>query len=246
MRSMHIPRLVLAAALAMLPSVALVGTGCSSPPRTGGAGATAASDMLSVADLIGRGQVQVSETLAALAALEAMDGGTLPELFAAYERDLAELRRIATEVGATRDRMRAEGDAYFERWDEQIAAIDDTTIRGRSEDRRRLVSRSLEGLQVDFDRLADDYARFEGMLVDLQRALSVDLNPGGVAAVRESMAAAAAQGRRLTDTAGRVAASFEALGVNMGAAPVGVPIDDAGDGAPDRVGSAGDAAATAG
>ncbi len=228
--------LVVTVLLALASSVAGLGAGCSGPPRTEGSGATAASELIEAAELIRRSQVQVGETLAALDALEAMEGGTLPELLAAYERDLLELQRIANAVDRTRDRMRADGEAYFQRWDEAVAAINDTTLRERSQERRRLVSRSLSGLQVDYETLADQYERFESLLADIQGALRMDLNAGGVAAVSDAADRARAQGMRVTETAGRVASAFEALGVNMGATPaVGVPMDTDGDGLPDRI-----------
>lgn len=208
------------ALLALAGGAACPLPGCAATPPARGENAIAADGLTQSAAAIRQASDQLGRTLASLERVRAMEG-ELPTLFAEYRANLEALEALASRVDATSRRMRADAEAFFDTWNQQLAAIENVAIRDRSEQRRQLVERSLRGLLVDYGRLSDDSGRFLGDLRDIRSALTVDLTPGGVASVADLMQAAAGRGRTVMDAAARVADTFESLGVNMGGAAAG-------------------------
>ena len=179
-----------------------------------------AAGLIHSAAAIRQASDQLVRTLASLERVRSMEG-ELPTLFAEYRANLESLEALMTRVDTTSRRMRSDADAFFETWNQQLAAIEHVAIRDRSEHRRELVERSLRGLFVDDGRLSDDSGRFLRDLRDIRSALTVDLSPGGVTAVADLMEEAAEPGRGVMKAALQMADTFESLGVDMGATAAG-------------------------
>jgi hypothetical protein len=170
--------------IALLGFGVLAVPGCASNSASRGANAPATDGLTRTAAAIRLATDQLQATRASMARLRSMDGADPPGLFADSRRNLESLETLAGRVDATSTRMRADAEAFFATWNEQLAVIENVAIRDRSEQRRQLIERSLRGLLVDHGRLSDDHGRFVADLRDIRSALSVDLTADGGAAYR--------------------------------------------------------------
>ena len=205
-------------ALALLTTgVPALLTGCSSSGVKLGQGAEAAQGLNDSAELIRAGKEQVSATIASMNSLREMTGGTLPELFAGFSKQMDDLESIADRVASTNDRMRREGKKYFDKWESSIASINNEDIKARSEERKASIQKSLDKVAKSYESMSEQYAELMTDLQDIRTALQTDLTGEGVKSLSRVMKRASGKGDAVIKAAERAATAYEELGLKMSA-----------------------------
>jgi hypothetical protein len=192
-------------------------SGCASSSASLGKGARAADGLVDSANLIREGMSRIDSTLGSMRALRTMTGGELPGLYSKYTKDLDSLESVAGRVASTNKKMMSEGKRYFDKWEEQIASMNNEEIRNRSTKRQAEVRKALDDVAKGYTKVSDEYSGLISDLRDIRISLKTDLTTDGVRSLSGPMERAEKSGQRVIDAAEKVAASYEALGMKMSA-----------------------------
>lgn len=157
----------------------------------------------------------IDKTLAALSDLVNKPQVDLRPVYKEFVFDLAVLEDAAKEIVDARIEVGQQGKAYFAEWDAQLAQIKNEDIRARSQSRKNEVAQQLQAIKRSYAEAEVAYRPFMAGLKDVQKYLSVDLTPDGVAAIKGTVAKSVAAAGPLNASLTKLAADFKALGLAM-------------------------------
>jgi len=139
----------------------------------------------------------------------------LKQQFQFFSTALDHLTDSADRVQRTEKRFRDKGADYFKEWDKQLAAMNFDSVRSRSGARRTEVSQ-------DFDTISDRYEKDQvvvqpmiAYLHDVKKALETDLTVGGLESVKDIVAHADENARKVQTALGRLAADLSSSSARM-------------------------------
>ena len=158
---------------------------------------------------------KIDNTLNALNDLVGKPQDDLRPAFKAFSDQLAALKSSAEDLDTARDNMAANGDAFFAQWDAQLAQIQNEDIKARSQARKDEVAQKLLTIKRNYAEADIAFKPFLSDLQDVQKYLSLDLTPGGVASIKDTVAKATQAAGPLKDSLNTVASDFKALGLAM-------------------------------
>jgi predicted nucleic acid-binding Zn-ribbon protein len=205
---LHLTRTALATTASLL-AIAFTSTGCAT---RGHLRAQTASDSIATgANQIDNARRHLAETTTGLRTLV-----TQPEVDrrAAYERfrnAVAALERSVAAVNAEAENIQWQGQRYFEHWNAQVAEMRNEDIRARSVSRQEEVSRQFAQLQQQYQQARQEFVPLMTTLRDIQRLISADLTPAGIAGAREFAARAEQDAARVQQTLDRLAETFRQM-----------------------------------
>jgi hypothetical protein len=197
------------AAVALCASLAFFGC------KSADAGADTGLTINKAADQVDTGIRQLDNTVAALHDLIDRPAPDLTVQRDAYEKSLAELEATAKDVSATSAEMAANGQAYFAKWNEQVATISNEDIREQSEDRKKTLQASYEKAQKEY---ADTKSTFDTVLSDLRdirTALRADLTMNGLDALKSSVKRVDKNAEKSKDSLKKVSTRFREVGSDL-------------------------------
>jgi len=207
-------RLITLNLLALAAMLALVGCASSGYEKGSKTGAT----IQEAADRIAALPDRIDQTLAALNDLVGNPQTDLRPQYKKFSSQLADLESDAQAISAARRSMAEHGKEFFARWDEELASIQNEQIKARSESRKEEVARKLQAIKLSYSEAAMAFKPFQADLKDVEKSLSIDLTPGGVAAMKGTAANATQRAGPLKSSAAQLAAQFKELGLAMSAA----------------------------
>ena len=123
-------------------------------------------------------------TMTALNDLVTKPAADLKPQFRWFSASLDRLIDSADRTERTGKVMRKKNAAYFEAWDKQLASMNYEYVRKNSEARRAEVTSHLETINQRYNESTEVVRPLIAYLIDIRKALSADLTPGGLAAVR--------------------------------------------------------------
>jgi chromosome segregation ATPase len=126
---------------------------------------------------------QLDATTAALGKLVGQAEGSLRPAFETYMKELARLQVQADRARSRADDLHARAEAYVTTWHEDAYKLKEPEPRKESEARRAKVKASIAGIQSAARAAGDAYRPLLQDLLDIQKALGVDLTEAGIAAV---------------------------------------------------------------
>ena len=132
---------------------------------------------------LAKGQVQNS--LDALNSLMQKPGADLRPQYKTFSSSVSAIVATASRMSAKADAMKASGQAYSELWDANIATIQNPDIRSSSAARKKSVMDSLAVVQSSYQTTMSKFNPFLSNLQDIDKALSADLTPGGLDAMKD-------------------------------------------------------------
>ena len=136
-----------------------------------------------------------------------LDGG-------AANPPLAAIRRTDEREAA----MRLQGAAYFQKWDEELAKIQNDDIQTRSLDRKNEVAARFAKVRVSYAQTTANFAPFMSDLKDIRTALATDLTAGGLASVKGLASKANDKVLPLRESLISLSTDFKNLGVSLSTA----------------------------
>lgn len=187
--------------------------GCKSAGYESG-NKTAAS-IQKAADQIGALPGQINTTLASLSDLVEKPQPDLRPQFKQFSSNLSRVESTARDIGNARKAMAERGDAFFAKWDEQLAQIKNEDIKARSQSRKEEVQQKLMAIKGSYAEAETAFKPFIEDLKDTQKYLSTDLTPAGVEAIKDTVAKAKKDAEPLNKSIAKLADDFKALGVSM-------------------------------
>lgn len=200
--------------LVVIATAAGIFAGCSSP--TGyQKGARAGTAMNTAANNITRTSDQIERTLTALNDLVNHPQNDLPRQFRTFTSEVNTLDSLAKQVSTQAADMKARGAAYFDRWSQELATIQNENIRNRSEARQKEVAARFQTVAANYDQAKASFQPFMSDLRDVQRFLATDLTPGGISAVKKFATKANENAVPLRKSLATLADEFKGLGVAL-------------------------------
>jgi hypothetical protein len=153
--------------------------------------------------------------VATLSDLETNPGPDITPQFQKFSAAVSNLESLANEVKSREAAMREQGAAYFQKWDEELAKIQNDNIQTRSLDRKNAVAAQFEKLRLSYSQTTANFAPFMSDIKDVRTALSTDLTAGGLASVKSLVSQAKDAALPLRESLIRLSAQFRSLGVSI-------------------------------
>ena len=175
--------------LALLLAIPLVFIGgCSSGQARASTASQAITAATSAAQDVAR---HVDAVVTALAPFQSGQGD-LKKAYQMLTQADTGLANAITGVNTDTRRVRQAGDRYAADWDKRIASITDADIAASSRERQDQLRAGIERLAIADTDFQTTTAGFMTQLKDVRTALDLDLSAGGVAGLRNAVAATVA------------------------------------------------------
>jgi uncharacterized phage infection (PIP) family protein YhgE len=188
--------------------------GCSS--TTGyQKGARTGTALNNAADSIARADTQIEATLVALNDLVDRPQPDLRGQFRTFTSALDSLDSMARQISSQAESMKSRGAAYFDQWNQDLATIQNESIRSRSEERQNEVASRFQEIAANYTEVKTAFQPFMSDLRDVQRFLSTDLTPDGLDAARELVAKANQDAVPLRESIAELVGEFREMGVAL-------------------------------
>ncbi len=200
-------------ALAACALTLCLGAGCASSGHK--KGNQAAASIQTAASHIAGLPAAIDTTLASLNALVNQPAADLRPQYKAFVFNLAVVEDAGKEIVDARIELGEKGKAYLADWDAQLAQIKNEDIKARSQNRQNEVAEQLMAIKRSYAETETVYRPFISGLKDVQKYLSVDLTPGGIAAIKGTVTKAVADAVPLNASLVKLANDFKALGLAM-------------------------------
>ena len=187
--------------------------GCAS---TGNDKAASTSTTLTKsADLIAKGNTLIDLSLTALNDLVTNSQPDLRKQYNAFNSAVDKLGSTARDVSGKAEAMKSQGAAYFAKWDQEVALMQNEDIRKRSLTRKNEVASQFTRISQNYDATKTAFQPFMSELRDVQKFLSTDLTVGGLAAIKDVAAKANKDAVPLKKSVAKLAEEFKSLGLSM-------------------------------
>jgi hypothetical protein len=168
--------------------------------------------------LIDKSTVLIDQTQAKLNDLVSNPNPDLRKQFDAFNSSVNDLGSTAQEVSDKADEMKAQGAAYFTKWDEETAKMQNEDIRHRSQERKQEVAANFARISQQYDDTKTAFKPFMSDLRDVQNFLNTDLTAGGLAAIKDVAAKSASDAIPLKESIGKLSEAFKSLSLSMSTA----------------------------
>jgi hypothetical protein len=188
-------------------------TGCASTGND--KAARAAKSLERSSQMIVKCSQLMDQTLANLNDLVANPSPDLRKQFEAFNSSVDDLGANARDVSSQAEAMKARGAAYFAKWDQETAKMQNEDIRHRSEARQQQVAAHFARISQQYDATEAAFQPFLSDLRDVQKFLGTDLTAGGLVAVKGIAAKATSHAVPLQESLGRLSEEFKSLGLSM-------------------------------
>jgi hypothetical protein len=165
--------------------------------------------------------------------------GDLKPQFRLFSSSLDRLVDAAERTSDTGKRVRERSADYFEAWDKQLADMNYEYVRKSSEARRSEVGTRFDTITHQYQQSEEVMQPLIAYLVDIRKALSADLTPGGLTAVKSIVSNAQENATKVQTVLTRLATDLAESGNQMSSvslqsaqaetpAPVSPPPDETG------------------
>ena len=104
--------------------------------------------------------------------------------FGQYSKDVSNLESTAENVRKRGESMKAQGQAYFKQWEQELATMTSPEIRALAEQQRAKLQATFQSIRQYTEPLKTQFDPWMSDLKDLQKYLNNDLTIAGVDAAK--------------------------------------------------------------
>jgi len=176
---------------------------------------TTSTSLRDAAQGIDNSLVPLDAVVLALSDLVTNPGPDVTPQFKKFSAAVSNLEALANEVSSREKAMREQGADYCQKWDVELAKIQNDDIQTQSSDRKNAVSARFEKVRVSYAQTTANFAPFMSDLKDIRTALATDLTAGGIASVKSLASKADEKVPQLRESLIRLSAEFKSLGVSI-------------------------------
>ena len=130
---------------------------------------------------------QTEATTTALNEFGKQEGIDLPTQFKEFGKAIDSMESQFGRARKSVTKVNEQGNKFFLEWDNEIALITNEDIRQRMETRKTNLLGSFSRIDASMQQAEAAYGTFMSDLRDVERFLSIDLTPGGIAAVSDTI-----------------------------------------------------------
>ncbi len=167
--------------------------GCSTSPKTQNVAAT--EGIQAVVKELDASRDDIDTVLSAIDQLRA--AGDMKAAFANYTAGVENVRKGGQRVRERREAMQARRDEYITQWQRELETIENPEVKAALIERKKKVAANYDKIATDVSAVRDDYDPFVKNLEEIEKALTLDLNSAGVAALKQPLDQARVDGVRL-------------------------------------------------
>jgi hypothetical protein len=135
-------------------------------------------------EAVGNTKVQLSKTMEVYNGLMAEGNTDRKGAYKKLQHEIATTDERRATIAARSAEMDAEADTVFKSWSDSTNAIEDPTMRKRSEERLANAKKSLATVKAAGDKASDGYVTVMKNLQDQVTYLGHDLNPSAIASLK--------------------------------------------------------------
>ena len=114
--------------------------------------------------------------------------------FEQFTKSLSKLESVAEKARKRGEQMKAQGKAYFDQWEKQLAEVNNPEIRRLADEQKTKLRATFASIKKYSEPLKAQFEPWLSDLKDLQKYLSNDLSVSGVAAAKDLFAKTQAEG----------------------------------------------------
>jgi hypothetical protein len=132
-----------------------------------------------------------------------------------FSSNVSKLADRAKAVASTADQMSGQGEKYMQKWDEEVAAIQNEDIQKRTKPRQDEVGKQLGKIHDEYQAL---WAEFQPLMSNskvISAALKTDMTVKGVEAIKGPANRAQTEANKVLNKAQALEDQFRALGVAL-------------------------------
>jgi hypothetical protein len=178
------------------------------------AGATAGS-LQNTSDRINRGTTQIDAALAALSQLVDNPSADLKLQFKNFNTAVSGVDAFARDLASRNVSIQQQGATYFQKWDEELATIQNEDIRSRSAERKVEVMKQFDRVKANYDETRTQLNPFLADLRDIRTAIGTDLTPAGLENIRSTAGKVNARGVAVRQSLADLAVEFKNLATSL-------------------------------
>jgi high-affinity Fe2+/Pb2+ permease len=131
---------------------------------------------------------QVDATLASLDRIVAQATVDPRDAFKDFEKDVPRIDSAAAKARKRATEMKEKGKDYFDKWEKELAAVNDSDIRKLAEERKAKLQAAFSKIRSSMEPVRDQFHTWLTGLKDLQKYLNNDLTIAGIDAARDLIA----------------------------------------------------------
>lgn len=156
-------------------------------------------------------KLQIEGISGALRQIESSGKGTgsATTAYTEFTSKLSALESTANDTRSRAESMKANGDAYFRKWEEELGTIKNPDIRKVSEDRRAELNAAYQKITESMFEARSQFQPYLSDLRDLKTYFSNDLTPAGIKAADPLIRRAVKEGDALQTTGKRLSAEID-------------------------------------
>lgn len=136
----------------------------------------------------------VDTTMAALDKIVTQATVDPRKAFKTFDASVPKIDSAAAKAKKRGDDMRARGKQYFEKWEKDMAGVNDPEIRKLAEERKAKLQATFANIKTSVEPARDQFTAWLADLKDLQKYLSQDLTISGIDAAKDLIAKSKKQG----------------------------------------------------
>jgi hypothetical protein len=179
--------------LAALALLAAALAGCGTPAGYKQADKTGAG-IAEFRDEILKGKTAIDNTMDALDEIAASANTDPRKAFEAYSKSVTALESVAATAAKRGQAMKAQGQAYFKKWEADMVQVNNPEIRNLAEQRKAKLQETFASIRQYTEPLKAQFDPWLSDLKDLKKYLGNDLTIAGVDAAKGLFAITRAQG----------------------------------------------------
>lgn len=198
--------------VALMALALTLATGCASSGRAKES-EKAVQSMEDMQENLGKAKADVDRTVVLLGQLE--EGTDQKKVFSEYTDSVKKLQAAGENAKKRGEEMKAKREEFLAKWDKELAEVQNPEVKKGLEQRREEVKTKFGKLTEMAVAVRDAYTPFMADTTDVQKALSVDLSPSGVAAIKPAIEKAKADGAVLSQKIDSLANELAAIRGNI-------------------------------
>jgi hypothetical protein len=153
----------------------------------------------------------VDTTMAALDKIVAQATVDPRKAFKAFDSSVPKIDSAAAKAKKRADDMRERGKEYFDKWEKELAGVNNPEIRKLAEERKVKLQATFGNIKTTMEPARDQFNAWLAPLKDLQKYLSQDLTISGIDAAKDLIAKSKKQGMEVQQTLDKVIAELNTV-----------------------------------
>ena len=130
---------------------------------------------------------QTEATTTALNDFGKQEGIDLPTQFKEFGKAIDSMESQFGKARKSVAKVNEQGNKFFQEWEQEIALMTNEDLRQRSETRKNNLLGNFNKIGASMQTAEEAYGAFMSDLRDVERFLSIDLTPGGIAEISDTV-----------------------------------------------------------